>query len=71
MSGETTPLLPDCGSSSAKSLRIDGPTSQLVSALGCHKQTFWGAVEQLLRGMIAGISDPIKGLPTLSSLPIG
>ncbi len=36
-----------------------------------HKQTFWGAVEQLLGGMIAGISDPIKGLPTLSSLPIG
>jgi hypothetical protein len=23
------------------------------------------------RGIIAGISDPIKGLPTLSSLPIG
>ena len=37
----------------------------------CHKQTFWGAVEPLLGGMIAGISDPIKGLPTLSSLPIG
>src|SRR5258706_12469591 len=38
VSGETTPLLPDCGSSSAKSLRIDGPTSQLGSALGCPKQ---------------------------------
>jgi hypothetical protein len=34
----TTPLLPDCGSSSAKFPRIDRPTSQLVSALGSFSE---------------------------------